>query len=142
MGAWNSHLLGNDSIQDILISLEDEEPSSFIRQYHKQALAESKTFLLSEDELPLEYKDDEKESLLFNSEQSTEARRNFLGLLCHGLENDKQFLAYFDYSHVQDALNMLKQLCHKQLLSEYVDPEDRFNELYKFKQQLKRHFKL
>lgn len=144
MGAWNTSLVGNDTFQDemsVFRSTKLSELSAYFSRWYIHAKTEAAGFMLDEDHLPLDFdeENDSKDEFLFNEEQETDYRTMFLGLIDVCLQDHPNLLKYFTQEQLDHALEYNKQLCHYKILEPWVNPDQRLNELFLFKQRLENH---
>lgn len=140
MGAWSSDFIGNDSFQDELALWQESSAENKVKRFNfvlKNALKESKTFLILEDE-PIDPIPGKDYSVpIVNPEQELEFRELFLGYIQHFLsENTTQLLSK---SVLEKALFFLRQFGHDDIMTMqgWVDIPERFVEIYKLQFKVK-----
>lgn len=136
MGAWNCSLVGNDAFQDELHEFYKTRLSqvgAYLANWHRLAKQEGSEFMLSEDNLPLEFDESMvKEDYLFNEEQDTSYRSIFLGLIDVCLTDKPDLLKYFTKQQLKDGIEFGRQLSYHKILNQWKEPQERLSELYKF----------
>lgn len=139
MGAWYSDFISNDNFLDFWDSFNDAAAPvqvHFFNQQLQKALTESLNFRLSDDHLPLEFNEniDTADDFLVDEYQETCEREIFLGLI-QQLIDQKQFSLLSKYV-LEQSLTFLSQLTHKNLLKHWINPSERFTEIFKLHQMI------